>query len=68
MKIFRTWTFKWWEIGLIKICLISLGILLGLYFFNYLVGLVALWWVLFIVTALYFIARLFKKEEVEHRP
>jgi len=57
MKIFRTWTFKWWEVGLIKICLLSLGILLSLYFYNYIAGLLWLWWVLFVATAVYFIAR-----------
>jgi len=61
MKIFKTWTFKWWEVGLIKVCLISLGILLGLYFSEYLAGLQTLWWLLFVATALYFIVRLFKE-------
>ncbi|MFA5125199.1 MAG: hypothetical protein WC473_05275 [Patescibacteria group bacterium] len=59
MKIFKTWTFKWWEVSLIKICLISLGILLGLYFYAYLIGLLWLWWVLFVMLAIYFIARFF---------
>jgi len=58
MKIFKTWTFQWWEVGLIKICLLSLGILLGLYFYSYLAGLLWFWWVLFIATAIYFIVRL----------
>lgn len=57
MKIFRTRTFRWWEISLIKICLISLGILLGLYFYNYFMSLLWLWWVLFAATAIYFITR-----------
>lgn len=57
MRIFRSWSFKWWEVGLIKICLLSLGIILGLYFFDYLVSLLWLWWVLFVMTAVYFIAR-----------
>ncbi len=57
MRIFRTWTFQWWEVSLIKICLLSLGILLGLYFYNYLASLLWLWWVLFVATAVYFIAR-----------
>ena len=61
MKIFRTWTFRWWEVSLIKFCLISLGILLGLYFYDYLVGLVWLWWGLFAITSIYFIA-IFVKE------
>lgn len=57
MKIFKTRSFEWWEVSLLKICLISLGILLGLYFFNYLVNLLWLWWALFIVLSLYFVAK-----------
>ena len=61
MKIFRTRTFRWWEVGLIKLCLISLGILSGLYFYDYLIDLVWLWWGFFVITSIYFIA-LFIKE------
>jgi len=57
MRIFRAWMFKWWEVGLIKVCLLSLGILLGLYFYDYLIGLSWLWWILFAVTTVYFIVR-----------
>lgn len=60
MKIFKNWTFKFWEVGFIKICLISLGIILGLYFSSALIGLLWLWWVLFIVTAVYFIIKFFR--------
>jgi len=56
MNIFKTWTFQWWEVGLIKLCLISLGIILGIYFYGYLMGLMWLWWILFVVIAVYFIA------------
>jgi len=59
MKIFRTWVFKWWEVGLIKLCLLSLGVLLGLYFYDYLIGLTLLWWILSLLSAIYFIPRLF---------
>jgi hypothetical protein len=62
MKIFKTWMFKWWEIGLIKVCLLSLGIILGLYFYSYLIGLIWLWWVLFAVTAIYFVARFLREK------
>ena len=62
MKILKTWAFKWWEVGVIKICLLSLGILLGLYFYAYLIGLMWLWWVLFVVTAIYFIVRLVREK------
>ncbi len=61
MKILRTWTFRWWEVGMFKVCLLSLGILLGIYFQNYLSGLIPLWWVLFAVTAIYFLVKFFKE-------
>jgi hypothetical protein len=57
MQIFKTRSFNWWEMGLVKICLISLGILLGLYFAYYLADLLWLWWTLFVVTGIYFIIR-----------
>lgn len=60
MNLFKTWTFEWWEISLIKLCLISLGILLGIYFYDYLASFVSLWWAIFAVTGIYFIGRFFK--------
>jgi hypothetical protein len=62
MKILRAWTFQWWEVSLLKICLLSLGIILGLYFSAYLVSFLWLWWVLFVVTTIYFIAKLFSEK------
>jgi hypothetical protein len=61
MKLFISRTFQWWEVSLLKICLISLGILVGLYFTDYVVGLTWLWWILFAATAIYFIARFFSE-------
>ena len=63
MKVFRTWTFKWWQIGLVKLCLISLGLILGIYFGEYLSGLLWLWWVLFVATTLYFLFYMFSQPE-----
>lgn len=60
MDIFKTWSFKWWEVALLKICLISLGIILGLYFFHALIGLMWLWLALFSATAVYFLIKLAK--------
>lgn len=48
---------------MIKICLISLGILIGVYFYDYLVGTEWLWWILFVLTAIYFVVRFFRDEE-----
>jgi len=53
MNIFKTWTLKWWEVGITKLCLISLGIILAIYFYSYLVPLLLLWWVIFVVTTAY---------------
>jgi hypothetical protein len=61
MNIFKARTFHWWEIGLIKLCLISLGIILDTYFYNYLSDFTWLWWTLFIVLAVYFIFKLIKE-------
>ena len=61
MQIFRDWTFKWWEVSMLKLGLMSLGILLGTYFTDYLSGLEILWWVLFVGTSLYFIVWMSKK-------
>ncbi len=62
MKIFKTWTFKWWEVALLKLCLLSLGIILALYFYDYFIDLIWLWWIVFILITLYFIPRVFRKE------
>jgi len=57
MNIFKMRTFKFWEIGLLKLSLISFGIILGLYFYEFLATLAWLWWIIFIIPAIYFIAK-----------
>lgn len=63
MKIFKNWIFKWWEVSLLKLSLMSFGIILALYFYDYLIDLVWLWWILFLFPAVYFLFKVFKKEE-----
>ncbi len=62
MKIFKTWTFEWWEVSLIKICLLSLGILAGVYFYEVASSLTTLWWILFVVTTIYFLVRMVREK------
>jgi hypothetical protein len=62
MKIFKTWTFRWWEIGLIKLCLLSLGIILTIYFYDFLITLLWLWWIFFVVTTIYWLVRIIKEK------
>lgn len=62
MHIFKSRMFRWWEVSLIKLCLIPLGIILAIYFYDYLAGLLWFWWTLFAATAIYFIVKLIKGE------
>ena len=62
MKIFRARTFEWWEVSLLKIGLISFGLLGGVYFHEITVSLTTLWWVLFVVSTLYFLVRLVREK------
>ncbi len=51
LKRKTTWTNG--EIGIIKSAMICLGIVLGLYFYNYLNDLISLFFILFIVTGIF---------------
>lgn len=62
MKIFRNWMFKWWEAGLLKVGLISFGILVGLYFYENFLGLTWFLWALFVISAVYFIIKFLREE------
>ena len=62
MKIFKTWIFRWWEIGLIKLCLLSFGIILTIYFYDYFFALLWLWWIFFVVTTIYWLVRIIKEK------
>lgn len=62
MRILKVWTFEWWEVGLIKICLLSLGILLGIYFYECLIVFSWVWLIVFVVTAIYFVVRFFMEK------
>ena len=62
MKIFRDWTFKWWEIALLKICLLSLGALVGIYLYYYFANILWLLWMIFLASGVYFIVRLIREK------
>ncbi len=53
MNIFKNLKLKWWEVGLFKIALLSLGIIIGIYFPDLFVGIVPLLWILFLIPGLY---------------
>ncbi len=62
MCLFKTWTLRWWEMSLAKICLLSLGIVLTIYFYDCLASLLWLWWTLFVITTVYFLVKLIKEK------
>lgn len=48
--------------GLLKSCLISLGIIVGVSFQAYVSRVMWLWWTVFVIIAIYFIARFFRND------
>ncbi len=61
MKLFKSYTYKWWQLGIFKLALISFGIVIGSYFHtifkDYLLILTILW----VVSAGYILYLSFKK-------
>lgn len=53
MNIFKSLTLKWWQTGLFKLSLISLGIILGVYFQAFFLQWIVFVTILFIVPAIY---------------
>jgi len=53
MNLLKDFKLHWWQAGLFKICLLSLGIIIGVYFKSFFVGLIPVLWIIFIVLAVY---------------
>jgi hypothetical protein len=53
MKIFTSTTFTWWQLGLFKISMISLGIILGVYFQAFFLRWIVIVTILFVALAIY---------------
>jgi len=65
MKIFSPITLKWWEVSIFKLCLLSLGIIVGINWFEYFENNMAQVWVLFLASfvSIFYIWRKQKKTE-----
>lgn len=50
-----------WDFGLLKITLISLGILLGTYFSNFFLSIIMLIWIIFVISYAFIMYKTFKK-------
>ncbi len=53
MNLFKSFTLKWWQAGLLKVSLISLGIILGVYFQEFFLQWIVLVTIAFVVPAIY---------------
>ena len=49
MKLLRSYTFSWWQMSIVKLTLISIGILIGGYFREYLMEFKSLFFIIAIV-------------------
>ena len=47
------------DIGVLKFCLLALGILLGVYFSSFFENLIIILWVIFVLTWLYIVVKVF---------
>jgi hypothetical protein len=54
-NIFKPATFEWWQMAILKITLLSVGILLGVYFTPFFKKYKGLWFFLWIVGGIYLI-------------
>ena len=52
-KLFADKTLNWWQIGLLKLSLISFGIIIGVYWFGFFINWLSVLWLLFLVPAFY---------------
>jgi hypothetical protein len=53
MDLFKSFTLKWWQGGLFKLSMISLGIILGVYFQTFFLKWIVIVTIIFIVPAIY---------------
>jgi hypothetical protein len=53
MKILRTYRLSWWQLGILKLALLSIGILFGVYFRDFFVNLTMILVVIAILASVY---------------
>lgn len=63
MSIFRSFKLSWWQAGLYKISLISLGIVLGVTFYDTLILQVQTFFFIFLIFAIYLTTVWWRQEE-----
>lgn len=59
MKLFRDYLFTWWQVSLLKLNVMVVGLIVGAYFAEYVLPYMKLLIVIFAVLAVYFLYMLF---------
>lgn len=54
-------TFSFWDYAIFKLCIASIGIILGAYFYVFFLKYIAFVWIIFIITWIYLISKIFNK-------
>ncbi|MCB9812200.1 hypothetical protein H6778_00925 [Candidatus Nomurabacteria bacterium] len=54
MKLFRDYLMPWWQVGLLKLYVMVVGLIVGSYFAEYILPYMKLLLVLFVLLAIYF--------------
>lgn len=61
MNIFKTYTYRWWQIGIFKLALLSIGVAIGVYWYDFFASYLGAVLVVGIVAALYILAVSFRQ-------
>ncbi|OGM89357.1 hypothetical protein A3J77_02175 [Candidatus Wolfebacteria bacterium RBG_13_41_7] len=63
MKIFVSRTFTWWQVGIIKLALLSMGAAIGAYWYEFFGANLGILIAIAIITSVYLIYTSFKNED-----
>lgn len=53
MNLFKSFELKWWQAAIFKICLLSLGLIIGVSFKDTFISYLAFFWVLTLIAGVY---------------
>jgi hypothetical protein len=62
MKIFRSYTYTWWHIAIIKLALVAVGMILGAYLASFVIGNLWIFIAIWVTTAAYILWHSYKPD------
>ena len=62
MNIFKSYTYKWWQVAIFKLALLALGITIGAFWHSFFGNYLTVLLVIAIICAVYILTVSFKKE------